>query len=212
MNKTSDKRRIKRLLNTKARKSRGMNIVKELLNMDSSTFLSLNTNDMRKVVQRLVPEVKRRVREFKDEPSPVVTKLQRSGTDFSTDKKDLNELRTDYTRIKHFLDAKTSEKKNWDDAKEKTIRAMRRLGIKFTDNNFKDIWQAYELLLELDKSVSAREFKYVSLRRIIELYEEGNKTEDQIATSVFEDFKDLYKKNIEETEEEDFYNEYYKDI
>lgn len=196
---------IKRALNAKGIAT---NIIKTLLNMDSDTFSSLSENNMRKAIKKLMPEVKRRIKEFGSDTSPAVEKFQRSGGKFALSKQDLNALRTEFMRVKMFLDSKTSTKAGWDDTKEKIMQSMNKLGLKFTKENFRDVWKAYSLLLELDKNVSASEFKYLSLRRIIELQGTG-KTEDEIAESVYSNFKSLYKHHKMMQEEDDFYSRYY---
>lgn len=178
--------------------------------MDSDTFSSLSENNMRKAIKKLMPEVKRRIKEFGKDTSPSVEKFQRSGGNFALGKHDLNALRTEFMRIKMFLDSKTSTKAGWAETQEKTLKTMKELGLEFTKENFRDIWKAYSLLLELDKNVSASEFKYLSLRRIIELQGEG-KTADEIASEIFKDFKSLYKERKKAQEEDDFYSRYYSD-
>lgn len=178
--------------------------------MDSDTFSSLSENNMRKAIKKLMPEVKRRIKEFGNDTSPSVEKFQRSGGNFALSKQDLNALRTEFMRIKMFLDSKTSTKAGWTETQEKILERMNELGVKFTKENFKDIWKAYSLLVELDKNVSAKEFKYLSLRKIIELQAEG-KTAYEIAAEVFENFESLYKQHKLVQEEDDFYSRYYSE-
>ena len=176
--------------------------------MDSDTFSSLSENNLQKAMKKLMPEVKRRIKEFGSDTSPAVEKFLRSGGKFALSKQDLNALRTEFMRIKMFLDSKTSTKAGWDDTKEKIMQSMNKLGVKFTKENFRDVWKAYSLLLELDKNASATEFKYLSLRRIIELQGTG-KTEDEIAETVYSNFESLYKRHKMMQEEDDFYSRYY---
>lgn len=199
---------IKRALNAKGISTNI--IINTLLNMDSNTFSSLSENNIRKAIKKLMPEVKRRIKEFGKDASPAVEKFQRSGGKFALGKQDLTALRTEFMRIKMFLDSKTSTKAGWTETQEKTLKTMKELGLEFTKENFSDVWKAYSLLLELDKSISAKEFKYLSLRRIIELQGEGKSTYE-IATEVHEDFERLYKRHKMAQGEEDFYSRYYSD-
>lgn len=198
---------IKRALNAKG-KVTGM--IGTLLNIDADVLYSLNESDMRKVIKKLRPEVKRRIKEFGNDPSPAVEKFLRSGGGFSPDKQDLNSLRSEFMRMKMLLEAKASTKSGWEDSVDKTIKAMNELGVKFTRSNFKDVWRAYSILAELDESVTSREFKYLALKQIIEL-QGGNKTAHEIATEVFEKLQDIYKEHKIAQDEGDFYAEYFGD-
>lgn len=198
---------IKRALNAKG-KVTGM--INTLLNIDADVLYSLDENSMRKVIKKLRPEVKRRIKEFGNDPSPAVEKFLRSGGGFSPDKQDLNSLRTEFMRMKMFLESKTSTKAGWEDSVDKTIKEMNKLGVKFTRSNFKDVWRAYSILEELDESVTVREFKYMSLKQIVELQGE-NKTAHEIATEAFEKLKDLYIEHKIAQDEGDFYAEDFGD-
>ena len=203
----SGKAAIKRALNAKGKV---ISMINTLLNIDADVLYSLDESSMRKVIKKLRPEVKRRIKEFGNDPSPAVDKFLRSGGGFSPDKKDLYSLQDEFMRMKMFLEAKTSTKTGWEDSVDKTIKTMNELGVKFTRSNFKDVWRAYSILEELDESVTAREFKYTSLRQIIELQGE-NKTAHEIATEVFEKLKDIYKEHKIAQDEGDFYAEYFGD-
>ena len=203
----SGKAAIKRALNAKGKV---ISMINTLLNIDADVLYSLDESSMRKVIKKLRPEVKRRIKEFGNDPSPAVDKFLRSGGGFSPDKKDLYSLQDEFMRMKMFLEAKTSTKTGWEDSVDKTIKTMNELGVKCTRSNFKDVWRAYSILEELDESVTAREFKYTSLRQIIELQGE-NKTAHEIATEVFEKLKDIYKEHKIAQDEGDFYAEYFGD-
>lgn len=191
---------IKRALNARGIQT---NIIKDLLNMGSDIFSSLNAKQMAKAIKKLMPEAKRRIHEFGEESSPALGKFRRSGGDFSTENKTLNQLRTQFTIIKQFLDSVTSEKDKWDKIKEEIITRMNELGVRLNSENFEQIWKAYDLLSELDKSVTHREYKYIVLHRIIELHEENKYNEYQIAIKVKKEYKKLYKDYMAGIEEEE---------
>lgn len=198
---------IKRALNVKGKVT---SMINTLLNIDADVLYSLDESSMRKVIKKLRPEVKRRIKEFRNDPSPAVGKFLRSGGGFSPDKQDLNSLRGEFMRMKMFLEAKTSTKAGWEDSVDKTIKEMNKLGVKFTRSNFKDVWRAYSILAELDESVTVREFKYMVLKQIIELQGE-NRTAHEIATEVFEQLKDLYIERKASQDEGWFYAEDFGD-
>lgn len=198
---------IKRALNTKGKVT---NTINTLLNIDADVLYSLDESSMRKVIKKLRPEVKRRIKEFGNDPSPAVGKFLRSGGGLSPDKKDLHSLQDEFIRMKMFLESKTSTKAGWEDSVDKTIKTMNELGVKFTRSNFKDVWRAYSILKELDESVTVREFKYLALKQIIELQGE-NRTAHEIATEVFEKLQDLYVEHKIAQDEGGFYAEDFGD-
>ena len=100
MRKFSGRAAIKRALNAKG-KVTGM--VNTLLNIDADVLYSLDESSMRKVIKKLRPEVKRRIKEFGNDPSPAVGKFLRSGGGLSPDKKDLYSLQDEFMRMKMFL-------------------------------------------------------------------------------------------------------------
>ena len=117
---------IKRVLNSKGNQRKKVNT---LLNMGYDIFNSLNEKEMRKVIQKLMPEVNRRIREFGKESSPALEKYRRSGDDINLEDGNLNQYRNDYMRIKNFLDSQTSEKANWDETKRKIKDGMKERGL-----------------------------------------------------------------------------------
>lgn len=207
MSNFSGRAAIKRVLNVKGKVT---SMTNTLLNIDADVLYSLDEGSMRKVIKKLRPEVKRRIKEFGNDPSPAVGKFLRSGGGLSPDKQDLNSMRGEFMRMKMFLEAKTSTKAGWEDSVDKTIKTMNELGVKFTRSNFKDVWRAYSILAELDESVTVREFKYMVLKQIIEL-QGGNRTAHEIATEVFEQLKDLYVEHKIAQDEGWFYAEDFGD-
>lgn len=197
----SSKGAIKRAIkaNTTTKK-----IISDLLNMDLPVFNTLNEKDMTGVIKKLLPEVRRRISAFdEDDTSPTVEKYLRSGGNFSVTTKGINELRKQYLRIKMFLDAKTSEEPEWEKTKKKIIDTMQRYGISMDEKNFRGVFKAYSLIREWDKSVAVREFKYKTLKRIIEKYEEGERNAKLIALDIYDELKDLYEKGASEYVDED---------
>lgn len=195
---------IKRVINSKGNQRKKVNT---LLNMGYDVFNSLNEKEMRKVIEKLLPEVNRRIREFGNDSSPALAKYRRSGDDINLEDGNLNQYRNDYMRIKNFLDSQTSERSKWEKTKESIIDSMKERGINLTPENFEGIWKAYDLLAELDKNITNREFKYMVLHRIVELHEEKKYTADQIAVKIKKDFNQIYEDYMAGLDDEEDYEE-----
>lgn len=169
--------------------------VQDILNMDNKTFNSLNTSDMRKVVGRLVSAGNKRLRSFERarESSPATRHVAKSGGAFSTKGKDLNALRAEYTRAKNFLQAKTGTRKGWKQVKKETITGLKKQGVEMTEQQFNDVWKAYEDLKELSPEVANRGLKYSVLKDVADMVTDTNKSADEIATALHENLSSIYE-------------------
>lgn len=169
--------------------------VQDILNMDNKTFNSLNTSDMRKVVGRLVSAGNKRLRSFEraGESSPATRHVAKSGGAFSTKGKDLNALRAEFTRAKNFMQAKTGTRKGWKQVKKETIAGLKKQGVEMTEQQFNDVWKAYEDLKELSPEVANRGLKYSVLKDVADMVTDTNKSADEIATALHENLSSIYE-------------------
>lgn len=169
--------------------------IQDILNMDNETFNKLSTSDMRKVVGRLVSAGNKRLRSFEraGESSPATRHVENSGGAFSTRGKDLNALRAEYTRAKNFLQAKTGTRRGWKKVKNETISGLKKQGVKMTEQQFNDVWKAYEELKELSPEVANRGLKYGVLKDVADMVTDTNKSADEIATALNKDLSRIYE-------------------
>ena len=169
--------------------------IQDILNMDNKTFNSLNTSDMRKVAGRLVSAGNKRLRSFEraGESSPATRHVEKSGGLFSTKGKDLNALRSEYTRAKNFLQAKTGTRKGWKQVKKEITAGLKKQGVEMTEKQFNDVWKAYEDLKELSPEVANRGLKYSVLKDIADMVTDNNKSADEIATALHENLSSIYE-------------------
>lgn len=169
--------------------------IQDILNMDNATFNKLSTSDMRKVVGRLVSAGNKRLRSFEraGESSPATRHVEKSGGVFSTRGKDLNALRAEYTRAKNFLQAKTGTRKGWKQVKNEIIAGLKKHGVKMTEQQFNDVWKAYEELKELSPEVANRGLKYGVLKDVADMVTDTNKSADEIATDLNKDLSRIYE-------------------
>ena len=169
--------------------------VQDILNMDIDTFNKLNTSDLRKVVGRLVSAGNKRLRSFEraGERSPATRHVAKSGGKFSTKGKDLNALRSEYTRAKNFMQAKTGTRKGWKQVKRETIASLKKHGVEMTERQFDDVWTAYEDLKELSPEVANRGLKYSVLKDVANMVTDTNKSADEIAIALNENLSRIYE-------------------
>lgn len=171
--------------------------VKDILNMDINKFNSLNEKDMRKVVGRLVSAGNKRLRSFEraGESSPATRHIMRSGGVFSTKGKNLQQLRSEYMRAKNFIEAETGTRKGWANVKKKTIETLKTKGIEMSNEQWDDVWKAYEDLKETDKEVSNKALKYTTLQDVVDLVKQGNMAPDEIALALHDKLSEIYENN-----------------
>ena len=169
--------------------------VQDILNMDIDTFNKLNTSDLRKVVGRLVSAGNKRLRSFEraGESSPAIRHVAKSGGAFSTKGKDLNALRAEYTRAKNFMQAKTGTRKGWKQVKKETIQGLKKQGVEMSENQFDDVWKAYEDLKELSPEVANRGLKYSVLKDVADMVTDTDKSADEIATALHDNLSQIYE-------------------
>lgn len=169
--------------------------IQDVMNMDINTFNKLNMSDMRKVVGRLVSAGNKRLRSFEraGESSPATRHVEKSGGVFSTKGKDLNALRAEYTRAKNFLQAKTGTRKGWKQVKNETIAGLNKHNVKMTEQQFNDVWKAYEDLKELSPEVANRGLKYAVLKDVADMVTDTNKSADDIATALHKNLSRIYE-------------------
>lgn len=174
----------------------GMSI-KDIINMDINKFNSLNEKDMRKVVGRLVSAGNKRLRSFEKagESSPATRHVMRSGGVFSTKGKNLQQLRSEYMRAKNFIESETGTRKGWTKVKKKTIEGLKKQGVEMSNEQWDDVWKAYEELKEKDKEVSNKALKYTTLQDVVAMVKQGDMAPDEIALALHDRLSEIYEEN-----------------
>lgn len=171
----------------------GMSI-DDIMNMDIQTFNKLNKSDLQKVVGRLVSAGNKRLRSFEKagESSPATRHIERSGGAFSTKGKNINELRTEYTRAKTFLQSKTSSRRGWNKVKKDTAETLKRHGVNgITPDKLDDVLKVYERLKEVDPSVASKNMKYRIMSDISEITD--GRSIDDVMNEMLDRIDDIYE-------------------
>ncbi len=163
--------------------------------MDIRTFNKLNVSEMRKVVGRLVSAGNKRVRNFQKagESSPAIRQLEKSGGLLSTKGKDLNALRSEYSRAKNFLESKSSTRAGWKTIKKETIENMRKQGVDITPDKLDKVLKVYERLKQIDPSITAKALKYKTMNEISSMPEQMDVEEMILAME--DRIDELYEEN-----------------
>lgn len=108
----------------------GMSI-NDIMNMDIKQFNKLTEPELRKVVGRLVSASNKRIRRMESSgiETPALRKVNKSGGVFSVKDKNLNQLRSEFSRAKSFLQSPTSSIKGYKEVQKKTVEGLKKQGI-----------------------------------------------------------------------------------
>jgi hypothetical protein len=142
--------------------------INDLLNLDIMDFNSLTEKEMRKVVSRLRDAGNKKIKRLEKSgvETPALRQVNRSGGLFTTKNKDLNSLRAEHSRIKSFMQAKTSTKTGYEKVRKETSEKLQERGIDVKTKDLDGFFKVYERLKEIDPSISLKSVKYEVMREI----------------------------------------------
>lgn len=142
--------------------------INDLLNLDIVDFNSLTEKEMRKVVSRLRDAGNKKIKRLEKSglDTPAMRQVNRSGGLFSTKGKSLNQLRAEHSRIKSFMQSKTSTKTGYKKVQQETIENLKERGVAIKPENLDGFFRVYEKLKEIDPAVSLKSVKYEVMQEI----------------------------------------------
>lgn len=154
----------------------------DILNLDYDVFISLDAKDLAKVTSRLVSSANKRIRRMEEKglESPAYQNMKRSGGNFSVAGKDLNQLRSEYMRVKNFMNSRTSSLKGWSEVKRDTVRDLKAKGVEVDKKNLDTVLRAYEELRKMDPNIADKNFKYRYMGKIAEHIKAGVSIQDAV--------------------------------
>lgn len=132
--------------------------VNDILSMDWTDVQKLNRRDLSQLTSRLASAGNKRLRRLEKaglEDSPAYSAIQRSGGDFSVKNKTINDLRSEYNRVRTFL-SPTTKTSSVRGARQVEKEFKKRLGFKegedMTDYQRKKFWEGYRMFEENNKA------------------------------------------------------------
>lgn len=160
--------------------------IKDIMNLGTKTFLSLDEKTLRKFTGRLVSAANKRLSRMEDagEASPAYIYIMRNFGRFSTEGKNLSQLRKEYARAVGFLRAGTSSLRGWHKSQRKAAKTLHERGIDVEIDIMESMWHIYEELKRVDPSCANRNIKYHILEIAQQRLRTGEKAED-----ILEDMK-----------------------
>lgn len=118
--------------------------VKELLGLDWSSVRGMTRKELGKVVTQLSSAANKRLRRFQaaGEESPSVTYAEKGGK-FSGRGKNLNQLRSEYVRLKTFMQQEASTLRSWETIKRDTLDTLQDMGVDIPKEDFNEVMKLY---------------------------------------------------------------------
>ena len=176
--------------------------IKQLLDLDYDAWNALDTKRLRQVVSRLSDAANKRIKRLHYK-TPASAYAKRSGGKFTTKGKNLQQLRSEYARLKGFLSDPTSTNKGFEKWKAEIIAQVKRVtNITIKQNDFDRFWDIYQKLYdEYPHALKDRKVKYETWRQLNEAVREpdANWTSDDeivldMINSLFEQYESAEKK------------------
>lgn len=123
--------------------------VQDLLKMGYDEFIHLTESELRQVTGRMADAANKRLKRMGKTKTPATMQAERSGGKFSTKGKDMDQLRSEYARVRAFLENPTSTKKGYEKTK-KDVEDEAGGGEKIPQESMEAFWDVYRRLSEID--------------------------------------------------------------
>lgn len=151
----------------------------DILNVDFNEWNQWGERELRQVVSRLADTANKRVKSLqaKGENPPVLGRYtdDKGQVRFSTKDKNFNQLKSEYARLKDFLEDETSSLKGWQEVRQKSIEGLKEKGIDIVS----DI-KAKLASERPDLSPSSAEYKELLRQKIRDRYDLFWRTYDRV--------------------------------
>ena len=118
--------------------------VNDLLSKDWNEIKGMSRKELGKIITQLSSAANKRIRRFeaKNEVSPAVRYAEKGGK-FTGRGKNLNQLRSEYVRIKNFMQQGTSSLRQWEKVKRDTVNTLHDMGVDVPKEDIAEVMKAY---------------------------------------------------------------------
>lgn len=181
--------------------------ISDILNWDLQEFISSDRRSLAEATSLLARAANKRVKRLEklEIESPALKSLKRTGnTHFGTKGKDLNQLREEFVRVKHFLESKTSTVSKFREIEKDTYKRMGFVGQ--PSKEIRDtIWDVYHELEETESTLLKEYGSSETQKLIAEDVKKGEGFTETLNT-VKEELRKLYEeKQIKDFDAEDVF-------
>ena len=177
--------------------------VKQLLSLDEKDFLKLDRADLARVLTRINSAANKRLVSLqkKNISTPATRAASKSGGKFSVSGKNLNQLRSEFSRVKTFMSSETSTRKGYKSFVKKSVSKLEQMGVKVSEENFERFASLFDELKSLDASVSGRSMRYSVMRELSTMVENSDLSDDEIIERIENRVQQIYEEQQEDISE-----------
>lgn len=129
---------------------------------------TMNEKELRTIVGRMRDAGNKKIKRLQKTGlnTPALQQVERSGGLFSTKGKTLNELRGEFSRIRSFMESRTSTKTGFEKVRQETAEKLQEKGVDITPDQMDKMFNIYEKLKERDPSITTQKMKYAVMTEI----------------------------------------------
>lgn len=173
--------------------------LKQLLELEPDDIMKMKRPQLAKIVSRLATAANKRYKRLEPKPelhTPVFNGVKRSGGAFGTKKKNLNQLRVEYTRVSAFLRNPQSTVKG---AQKAYKELTERIGGNLRPSEMKELWEIFHQVQELEPHFLSQNYESVFPFIRSQIVEKRGKPFD--TDEIVKNAVDLIKEKYEEKQE-----------
>lgn len=129
--------------------------ISDLLDLDILNLNKMSEKELRKIVSRMRDAGNKKIKRLQKSgyKTPALQQVERSGGLFSTKGKNINQLRSEYSRIRSFMTSKTSTATGYKKVRSEMINEFKKRGVDVNNDTFDIMIRTYDRLKEMDPDI-----------------------------------------------------------
>ena len=172
--------------------------IKDILEYDWDDIRKMKRSELGKAVTQLSSAANKRIKRFREAgvTSPAVSEERMFLERFSGKGKNLNQLRSEYVRLKEFLQSETSTLRGWNKVVKETTETLQGMGVNIPKEDVPGVMKLYgRLKSEFPDLVVSKELYTPIIQEMYDRIQQGEDTD-----AVVNDMKSLMVEGYEQRE------------
>ena len=135
---------------------------KQLTRLKYDTINRMSERELKDVLLKMGNTINRRLKGFerRDEESPAIYELKKSGGAISVKNKNVNQLRAEYIRARDFLNTKTSTQKGYYNTLDRIKYGLHKEGIDLTRKQVANVMKTYTKVKNESSQAKLADIRY----------------------------------------------------
>lgn len=188
--------------------------VNDLVNLSATQIANMNRTELSHVVSRLSSAANKRLKRFEKAGSstPATRWVEKTGGKFSVKDKDIQQLRSEYIRVKGFLGSETGTRKGYHNFLQRIKKSFAESGVDIKGKSDKEIegfidqlTRIYDWLADRNPFISEKPFRYVIQAKTAQYIAQGNLSESAIKRRMNKFVKQTYEQ-MQDSSQQDIDN------